>query len=144
MYNENEDKYYIRLDSGERVEVTKEVRDVYYKMRDRERYLERRDQKQGLLHYEDWSHDRINGEELLPDERWNPEKRAMEQLHPSLWDYISMLHDEYHIFYFVSLGLNDREIAQILGLSRSGISKQKRRLFRQLREILVREGFLEK
>ena len=143
MYDEKEDKYYIRLDSGERVEVSKEVHDAYYKMRRREKYLEEQDQNHGLMHYEDWSRDRINGEDLLSDRRWNPEDRLMQQLHPNLWDYVATLYDKYNIFYFVALGLNDTEIARILGISRVGVSKQRNRLLRQLKEILEREGFFE-
>ena len=143
MYDEKEDKYYIRLDSGERVEVSKEVHDAYYKMRRREKYLEEQDQNHGLMHYEDWSRDRINGEDLLSDRSWNPEDRLMQQLHPNLWDYVATLYDKYNIFYFVALGLNDTEIARILGISRVGVSKQRNRLLRQLKEILEREGFFE-
>ena len=144
MYDEKEDKYYIRLDSGERVEVSKEVHDVYYKMRRREKYLEEQDQNHGLMHYEDWSRDRINGEDLLSERSWNPEDRLMQQLQPDLWDFVSMLHDEYNIFYFLLQGKSDREIAKILGFSQTGLSKRKRRLLQQLREILEREGFFEK
>ena len=143
MYDEKDDKYYIRLDSGERVEVSKEVHDAYYKMRRREKYLEEQDQNHGLMHYEDWSRDRINGEDLLSDRRWNPEDRLMQRLQPDLWDFVSMLHDEYNIFYFVSLGLNDTEIAKILGLSQSGVGKHRKKLLKQLRAILEREGFFE-
>ena len=44
-------KYYIKLDDKQLVEVTNDIYTVYYQMRRRERYLEERDLKNGLIYY---------------------------------------------------------------------------------------------
>ena len=72
------------------------------------------------------------------------EEIVLKKMHPSLWDHIATLNDKHGILYLVALGKNDREIAEIIGISRSGVSKHRRKLFKQLREILEKEKNLKK
>ena len=58
-------KYYIKLDDKQLVEVTNDIYTVYYQMRRRERYLEERDLKNGLIYYSSWDTKNINGQDYI-------------------------------------------------------------------------------
>lgn len=142
MYDKNIDKYFIDLRRSGLglVEVTKEIHDVFYKMERRERYLIERDQAHGLLYYDEWSQDRMNGVDFIIDKNISPEEAIMQKMLPSIWEQVAKVEDKYHICYFVSIGKKDKEIAEIVGISRSGINKIKRKLFKKLRELMETEN----
>lgn len=142
MYDKNTDKYFIDLRRSGlgHVEVTKEIHDVFYKMERRERYLVERDQAHGLLYYDEWSQDRMNGVDFIIDKNISPEEAIMQKMLPSIWEQVDKVEDKYHICYFVSIGKKDKEIAEIVGISHSGINKIKRKLFKKLRELMETEN----
>ena len=141
MYDKNIDKYFVdlrRFGLG-LVEVTKGIHDTFYKMERRERYLVERDQAHGLLYYDEWSQDRMNGVDYIIGKSPSPEELVMQKMLPNIWDQVAKVEDKYHICYFVSIGKTDKEIAEIVGISRSGINKKKRKLFEKLRKLIETE-----
>lgn len=143
MYSKNTDKYYIDLkkDGFGLIEVTKEVHDIYYQMERRERYLIERDSAHGLLHYDAWSHERLNGEDYIVDRSMSLEQKIVKSMMPSIWDYVDMVGDEYNICRYIALEKTEEEIATIFGITQSGINKSKKKVFQKLREILMNERY---
>ncbi len=129
-------KYYIRLKS-ERIEVTKEVYEAYYSMQRKAAYQTERDYRHGLLYYDAWDSERTNGVEYVPDINFDTEAEAIKRLdRESFWKYIDEVDCKYHICRLVAAGKTEEEIAQICGLTQSGVNKRKKRLFKKLARLL--------
>ena len=58
--------YKIRIEN-EYVDVTKDVYEAYYRMKNHEDYLERRDKRKQLLHYHGLDIKGMSGEDIIPD-----------------------------------------------------------------------------
>lgn len=59
-------RYFIPVD-GKYYETTREVYEVYYQMDRRERYLEERDLKKGIINFGDIDNDDYSAEEIISD-----------------------------------------------------------------------------
>lgn len=65
----DKENYYIPVD-GKLVEVEETVYTAYYKMSRRERYLEERDQENGVMSYDALDHNGMVGQEAFQDGQW--------------------------------------------------------------------------
>lgn len=68
------EKEYVIFINGELVPVSKKVYETYYRSKNREKYLEKRDQKKGLIYYNSFDSERGNFEEYLEDKAINIEQ----------------------------------------------------------------------
>lgn len=131
-----ERKYYIKLDDKQLVEVTKDIYIVYYQMRRRERYLEERDLKNGLIYYSSWDTEDMNGEELLVDKSGSIEDVIFNDMrYKAVVSFINE-NDKRDILKLSIFGKTETQIAAILGVSQPYVSKEKTKLILALKKYL--------
>ena len=131
-----ERKYYIKLDDKQLVEVTKDIYTVYYQMRRRERYLEERDLKNGLIYYSSWDTEYMNGEELLVDKLGSIEDVIFNDMrYKAVVSFINE-NDKRDILKLSIFGKTETQIAAILGVSQPYVSKEKTKLILALKKYL--------
>ena len=127
-------KYFIKYNNKTFVEVSKEVYTVYYQMERQERYQKEKDFKHGLLYYDSWDTENTNGMDYIKDAVCNIEEIAMRNM---MCLYILKFIDEYDkqkILKYTILGKTEREIAQLLGISKSSVNRMKQKLLKALKE----------
>ncbi len=73
------DKYMIPVD-GKLYETTEEVYRIYYKMERRERYLEERDIKKGVVNFSSLDNGNYNSEERITDRVVDIEKEVINKV----------------------------------------------------------------
>ena len=129
-------KYYIKLDDKQLVEVTNDIYTVYYQMRRRERYLEERDLKNGLIYYSSWDTENMNGEELLVDKSGSIEDVIFNDMrYKAVVSFINE-NDKRDILKLSIFGKTETQIAAILGVSQPYVSKEKTKLILALKKYL--------
>lgn len=131
--------YYIPIE-GKLIEVDENVYVAYYKMGRRERYLEERDQDNGVVSYDALDREGRNGEELFPD----PEIESVEalaltqELLHQLHKCIDMLprteRELIRAIYFE--GLSDRKYAERIHKSQVGVSKKHKKILAKMKMLL--------
>lgn len=132
--DEPDKRYFIKV-QDEVVEVSQEVYIAYYKMARQERYLDERDTAHGLLHYEAWTSEKMNGAEYIRDIDTNVEEEALQNLGESIWREVDRIGDKYGICRLVAIGKTEEEIAEIAGISQQAVNKAKQKLFKKLKNI---------
>lgn len=129
-------KYYIKLDDKQLVEVTKDIYTVYYQMRRRECYLEERDLKNGLIYYSSWDTEYMNGEEFLVDKSGSIEDVIFNDIrYKNIISFIDK-NDKRDILKLSIFGKTETQIAAILGVSQSYVSKVKTKLILAFKKYL--------
>ena len=129
-------KYYIKLDNKQLVEVTNDIYTVYYQMRRRERYLEERDLKNGLIYYSSWDTEYMNGEELLVDKSGSIEDVIFNDMrYKAVVSFINE-NDKRDILKLSMLGKTEKQIAEIIGLNQSNVNRAKSKLYSELKKYL--------
>ena len=130
---ESERKYFIRL-GNQLIEVSREVYTVYYQMDRQERYQIERDYKHGLLYYDSWDTEECNGEDYIKDITQDTEESAIRSI---INLYIAKYIDENdtrRILQYLLLGKTEREIAMLLGISKSSVNRAKMKMIKALKE----------
>ena len=134
--NENIKKYYVRLENNQLIEVSKEVYIAYYSMKREEKYQKERDLKHGLLYYDDWDTEEINGVEFIKDKNVNIDENIMfQELYETFLNFEN-IYDEQKILLLLALGEKESNIAKRLKMSQSTVNRKKVRLLILLREYL--------
>ena len=134
--NENIKKYYVRLENNQIIEVSKEVYIAYYSMKREEKYQKERDLKHGLLYYDDWVTEEINGVEFIKDKNVNIDENIMfQELYEALLNFEN-IYDEQKILLLLASGEKESNIAKRLKMSQSTVNRKKVRLLILLREYL--------
>lgn len=134
--NENIKKYYVRLENNQIIEVSKEVYIAYYSMKREEKYQKERDLKHGLLYYDDWDTEEINGVEFIKDKNVNIDENIMfQELYEALLNFEN-IYDEQKILLLLASGEKESNIAKRLKMSQSTVNRKKVRLLILLREYL--------
>lgn len=134
--SESKRKYFIKVDHEKLVEVSKEVYTAYYQMKRQERYQLERDLKNGLIYYDDWDADTINGQDYIQDTTSNIEDFVIRKMrYRAILSFLKE-HDKQKIVYLLLLGKKECEIAEMLGMTQSGVSKAKNRLLKSLKTYL--------
>lgn len=134
--NENIKKYYVRLENNQIIEVSKEVYIAYYSMKREEKYQKERDLKHGLLYYDDWDTEEINGVEFIKDKNVNIDENIMfQELYEAILNFEN-IYDEQKILLLLASGEKESNIAKRLKMSQSTVNRKKVRLLILLREYL--------
>ena len=130
---ESERKYFIRL-GNQLVEVSREVYTAYYQMDRQERYQIERDYKHGLLYYDSWDTEERNGEDYIKDITKNTEESAIRSVtNLYIAKYIDE-NDTRRILQYLLLGKTEREIAMLLGVSKSSVNRAKMKMIKDLKD----------
>jgi len=135
----NKEKYYIPIE-GARIEVGKDVYEAYYKMSRRERYMEERDESNGVVSYHAIESSGIDGEAGLRDmsvdslEAAAMAKELREQLHRCIAALPKAERELIHAIYFD--GLTEAEYAQKANLSQSGVSRKQKKTLSKLKKLM--------
>ncbi|MDO5755832.1 MAG: sigma factor-like helix-turn-helix DNA-binding protein [Tissierellia bacterium] len=130
---------YVLYVNGELVEVTKEVYDAFYKARNREKYLERRDRKHGLLYYNQFDSSESNYEEYLEDKSIDVHqvvetKLLIEQLYEALDSLTKEERELVYDLFFKEQTL--REAGQKRAISHIAVMKRRDKILKRLREMM--------
>lgn len=135
----DKENYYIPV-NGKLVEVEETVYTAYYKMSRRERYLEERDQENGVMSYDALDNNGLVGQEMFQDtKRGTLEEMALvQELLDQLHRCIDMLpkaeRDLIQALYFD--GMSDREYAKQIGKSQPAISSKHKKTLSKLKMLL--------
>ena len=136
--SENEKRYFIPVD-GKVYETTKEIYEVYYQMDRRERYLEERDIKNGVLNFGDIDDANYAAEERIIDENADVEKEVIDQI---LWNAVleamSLLSDEENwliqeLFFY---GKSEVILSKESGIARTTIQSKKCKAIEKIKKIM--------
>lgn len=132
----DKEKYYIPI-GGTRIEVEKAVYEAYYKMSRRERYMEERDESNGVVSYHAMEANGIDGEAGLRDmstdslETVAMAKELHEQLHRCIAALPKAERELIHAIYFD--GMTETKYSQKVKLSQSGISRRRKKTLSKLK-----------
>ena len=138
----DKENYYIPVE-GKLVEVEETVYTAYYKMSRRERYLEERDQENGVMSYDALDHNGMVGQEAFQDreagtlEDMALAKELLEQLHRCIQMLPKAERDLIQAIYFD--GMSDREYANKIGKSQPAVSRRHKKTLSKLKMLL---GFI--
>lgn len=130
-------EYYLFVD-GQKVVVTKEIYQAYWKMENREKYLRQLDKKHQLLCFSDLDHDG-NFEDNLVDTSVDVEKLVEAKTRiEALYEALAVLNSEereiINALYFDEQ--TTRAVASKRGLHQTTLLRKRNRILKKLREIL--------
>ena len=131
--SESKKKYSIKVNK-EPIEVTQEVYEAYHCMRERERYLRRRDIAKGLVYYSDWDTSKSLGEEYIADIASDTEEAAIKNMiKPTIWKCVDEIEDKYNICRLIAANVPETKIAELAGVHQSTINRHKKKIFALLK-----------
>lgn len=135
----DKENYYIPVE-GKLVEVEEPVYTEYYRMSRRERYLEERDQENGVMSYDAMDNNGLVGQEMFQDrERGTLEdmalaKELLERLHRCIQMLPKAERDLIQAIYFE--GMSDREYASKVGKTQPAVSSRHKKTLSKLKMLL--------
>ena len=131
-------RYFIPVD-GKYYETTKEVYEVYYKMDRRERYLEERDLKKGVVNFCDMGDSYCSAEEILSDKDTDIETEVMNKiLMETVLEAISILDEEekwliQELFFY---GKSQRQLAKECSIPLMTLNCRKKKIIGKIKKYL--------
>jgi len=131
-------KYFIPVD-GKYYETTKEIYEVYYRMDRRERYLEERDLKKGVMNFSDIGDGYCSVEEILYDEDTDIEEEVIRKmLIKTVLEAISTLEEKekwliQELFFY---GKSQRQLASDSGIPLMTLNYRKERVLDKVKKHL--------
>lgn len=134
-----EKKYYIRVPEA-MVEVSKEVYSAYYQGKRQGRTLVEKDQRNGVVSFDELDTPELSGLEMIPDRNAvSVEDAAIANiLHSKLRRCLNLLDEPdrrlIHALYFK--GMSERKYAKCVGIPQQTISDRKRRALSELKKLL--------
>lgn len=137
--NDNQKKKYLIPVDGKLYETTKEIYEVYYQMDRRERYLEERDIKNGVMNFGDIEDAHYSAEEKIVDENIDIEMEVIDKiLYRAVLEAMSSLSEEENwliqeLFFY---GKTERELAADFGISKTTLHFRKNRTLQKIRNQL--------
>ncbi len=135
------EQHYIPVE-GKLIEVEKAVYDAYYQMDRRERYIEERDEENGVVSYQTIEEENIDGESGLldPNAVTIEEQLIAKEIMNRLYRCIALLpRAERELIIAVYFeGLSTKDYAMKEGLSKRTVDERRSRILRKMREILYR------
>lgn len=135
----DKEKYFIPIE-GKLSEVEKNVYVAYYKMDRRERYLEERDRDKGVVSYNTFDSQGIDGESGLQDvvtetmETIALANELRNQLHRCIAALPKAERELIHAIYFE--GMTETEYASKSNMTQSGISRRRKKTLSKLKKLL--------
>lgn len=136
--NKEPRRYFIPVD-GKYYETTKEIYEVYYRMDRRERYLEERDIKKGVVNFSDMGYSYCSAEEILSDKDTDIETEIMNKmLMETVLEAISILDEEekWLIQELFFCGKSQRQLSKETDIPLMTINNRKKRVLDKLRKQL--------
>ncbi len=136
--NKEPRRYFIPVD-GKYYETTKEIYEVYYRMDRRERYLEERDLKKGVVNFSDMGDNYCSAEEILSDKDMDIEVEVMNKmLMETVLEAISILDEEekWLIQELFFCGKSQRQLSKETDIPLMTINNRKKRVLDKLRKQL--------
>ena len=134
-------KYFIPVD-GKYYETTKEVYEVYYQMDRRERYLEERDLKKGIINFGDIDNEDYSAEEIISDKDTDIEEDVINKINKILiktvLEAIMTLDEEekwliQELFFY---GKSEVVLSQETGVARTTLQSKKYKAFEKIKKIM--------
>ncbi|QRN85667.1 sigma-70 family RNA polymerase sigma factor [Clostridia bacterium] len=131
-------KYFIPVD-GKYYETTKEVYEVYYQMDRRERYLEERDLKKGIINFGDIDNEDYSAEEIISDKDTDIEEEVINKiLIKTVLEAIMTLDEEekwliQELFFY---GKSEVVLSQETGVARTTLQSKKYKAFEKIKKIM--------
>jgi DNA-directed RNA polymerase specialized sigma24 family protein len=131
-------RYFIPVD-GKYYETTKEVYEVYYQMDRRERYLEERDLKKGIINFGDIDNEDYSAEEILSDKDTDIEEEVINKiLIKTVLEAIMTLDEEekwliQELFFY---GKSEVVLSQETGVARTTLQSKKYKAFEKIKKIM--------
>ena len=135
----DKENYYIPVE-GKLVEVEKTVYTAYYKMSRRERYLEERDQENGVMSYDAMDNNGLVGQEMFQDDQVGTledmalANELLERLHRCIQMLPKAERDLIQAIYFE--GMSDREYASKVGKTQPAGSSRHKKTLSKLKMLL--------
>lgn len=130
------DKYMIPVD-GKLYETTEEVYQAYYSMDRRERYLEERDKKEGVMQFSMLDNDKYSAEETISDQEIDIEEEVTNKvLIEAVLEAISFLEEE-EKWLIQELFFNwksEVQLAKESGIARTTIRSRKEKIFSKIKK----------
>lgn len=137
---ENEEKNVFVLPvKKELIQVTKEVYYEFYKQRNHERYLIRKDIENGVVSYDSWKMKTRNGVDFLIDENSNVEHEIMKKNDlKKLNKCLKLLSkDELYLIHKIYVECKtEKEIGYLLKITHQAVNRRKKRLLKKLYNML--------
>lgn len=136
--NKEPRRYFIPVD-GKYYETTKEIYEVYYRMDRRERYLEERDLKKGVVNFSDMGDSYCSAEEILSDKDTDIETEIMNKmLMETVLEAISILDEEekWLIQELFFCGKSQRQLSKETDIPLMTINNRKKKVLDKLRKQL--------
>ena len=131
-------RYFIPVD-GKYYETTKEVYEVYYQMDRRERYLEERDLKKGIINFGDIDNEDYSAEEIISDKDRDIEEEVINKiLIKTVLEAMSLLSEEekWLIQELFFCGKSERELTRNTGIPRKTINYRKEKALSKIRKFI--------
>lgn len=124
---------------GELIQVTKEVYMEFYKQRNHEKYLKRKDKDNGIVSYDSWKMERQNGIDFLIDEDANIEDETMKKSDfEKLTKCLRLLtSDELYLIHKIYVECKtEKEVSYILKVTQQSVNIRKRKILKKLYNML--------
>lgn len=134
----HEKKYAIPVD-GKLYETTKEIYEAYYQMDRRERYLEERDIKKGVMNFGDIDDANYSAEERIVDENTDIEAEVINKiLYRAVLEAMSSLSEEekwliQELFFY---GKSQRQLSKEQDIPLMTIHNRKEKVLEKIRKII--------
>lgn len=134
----HEKKYAIPVD-GKLYETTKEIYEAYYQMDRRERYLEERDIKKGVMNFGDIDDANYSAEERIVDENMDIEAEVINKiLYRAVLEAMSSLSEEekwliQELFFY---GKSQRQLSKEQDIPLMTIHNRKEKVLEKIRKII--------
>ena len=133
-----EKKYYIHI-PGTIVEVSKEIYEEYYHLDRKLRTLEEKDQRHGLIHYNNFDTDDSLGEEIITE--WTAESveetvirnLMIANLRVHLAKLPVIERDLIHAIFYDQI--SEADIGKRLGISQKAVNKRKKKILQKLQKL---------
>jgi len=131
-------KYMIPID-GKLYETTEEVYQAYYSMDRRERYLEERDKKEGVMNFSTLDNDKYSAEETISDQEIDIEEEVTNKiLVEAVLEAMKSLENEerWLIQELFFVGKSQRLVSKETGIPLMTLSNRKRKVLGKLKKLI--------
>lgn len=138
MEKNKQSVYFLPLE-GQMIPVSKEVYIEFYKLKEHEVYLEKKDKKHGLLKYDSWRNEIVDGVECIADPGADTEQLALSNL--MIEQLMGCLHllEKSELAILIAIfwqGKTETEVSKLLGITQQAVHKRKKQVLKYLYTLL--------
>lgn len=131
-------EYYIPV-NGRLYKTSKEVYQVYYQMDRRERYLEERDKKKGVINFSTLDNEKFSAEEAISDQEIDIEEEIINKIQvEAVLEAMKSLENEekWLIQELFFVGKSQRLVSKETGIPLMTLSNRKRKILEKLKNLI--------